>query len=264
MAHVIAVVNQKGGVGKTATTANLAWSLVAAGHSCLAVDLDPQGSLTISLGFDPDAQTGHTIYEAMVLPADHPHHHALTPLPVDIMGLALVPANLDLAAAELDLNAQYQREFALKRALTPIRSTYDFILIDCPPTLGMLAINALAAADAVLIPVGTNYLSLRGLQLLLRSIRLTQQHMNPTLEILGIVGTLYDRRMAHHQDVLQELRKIFPPQGIHVFDSVIARSVRFEEAAMTGRPVVDYAPTNPGAEGYRLLAQEVLTHYGAG
>ncbi len=114
----------------------------------------------------------------------------------------------------------------------------------------------------MLIPVAANYLSLRGLQLLLRSIRLTQQQMNPGLQILGIVGTLYDRRVSHHTDVMQELRRIFPPQGIRVFDSVIARSVRFEEAPMTGKPVVAYAPQNPGAEGYRQLMEEVLGHYG--
>jgi chromosome partitioning protein len=228
----------------------------------LAVDLDPQGSLTISLGFDPDALAGQTIYEGMVLPADHPQHRDLQPKLVELTGLSLIPANLELAAAELDLNTQYQREFALKRVLEPLRETFDFILIDCPPTLGLLTINALAAADAVLIPVGTNYLSLRGLQLLLRSIQMTQKQMNPALQILGIVGTMYDRRLAHHGDVMQELRRLFPPQGIPVFDSVIPRSVRFEEAAMTGKPVVAYAPQNPGAEAYRQLTQEVLAHYG--
>jgi len=262
LSHVIAVVNQKGGVGKTATVANVAWELVVAGHSCLAVDLDPQGSLTISLGFDPDDLAGETIYEGMVLPSDHPQHRALRPHPVELTGLALIPANLDLAAAEMDLNAQYQREFALKRALSPLQEDFEFILIDCPPTLGILAINALAAAEAVLIPVGTNYLSLRGLQLLLRSIHMTQKQINPTLQILGIVGTLYDRRLAHHTDVMQELRRLFPPQGIVVFESVIARSVRFEEAGMTGKPVTAYAPQNPGAVGYRQLTEEVLAHYG--
>lgn len=262
MAHVIAVVNQKGGVGKTATVANLAWGLATAGHSCLAVDSDPQGSLTISLGFDPDQLAGRTLYEGMVLPPDHPGHRALEPLLVDFQGLALIPANLDLAAGELDLNAQYQREFALKRALAPLQAQFEFVLVDCPPTIGILAINALAAADAVLIPVGTNYLSLRGLQLLLRSVRLIQQQINPGLYILGIVGTLYDRRVAHHSDVMQQLRRIFPPQGIPVLECVIARSVRFEEAAMTGKPVLAYAPKIPGAEGYRQLTQEVLIHYG--
>lgn len=181
---------------------------------------------------------------------------------VDFQRLSLGPANLDLAAEEIDLNAQYQREFALKRALAPLQASYDFILTDCSPTLGILAINALAAADAVLIPVGTNYLSLRGLQLLLRSVRMIQQQINPALRILGIVGTLYDRRVAHHSDVMQELRRLFPPQDIPVFESVIARSVRFEEAAMTGKPVLAYAPNIPGAESYRQLTQEVLTQYG--
>ena len=262
MNHVIAVVNQKGGVGKTATAANLAWGLVARGHTCLAVDLDPQGSLTISFGYDPDKLAGQTIYEGMVLSPDHPKHRRLQPLLVELTSVALIPANLDLAAAELELNTQYQREFALKRVLAPFHETFEFILVDCPPTLGILAINALAASDAVLIPVGTNYLSLRGLQLLLRSIHMTQQQINPDLQILGIVGTMYDRRLAHHGDVMQQLRRIFPPQGIPVFDSVIPRSVRFEEAAMTGKPVMAYAPHNPGADGYRELTKEVLAYYG--
>lgn len=262
MSHVIAVVNQKGGVGKTATVANLAWGLAGSGHSCLAVDLDPQGSLTISFGFDPDDLVGQTIYEGMVLPVDHPQHRDLQPQLVELTGLALIPANLDLAAAELDLHTQYQREFALKRALAPLHADFEFILIDCPPTLGILTINALAAAEQVLIPVGTNYLSLRGLHLLLRSIQMIQKQINPTLQILGLVGTMYDRRLAHHGDVMQELRRLFPPQGISVFESVIPRSVRFEEAAMTGKPVVAYAPQNPGAEAYRQLALEVLDHYG--
>ncbi len=163
--------------------------------TCLAVDSDPQGSLTISLGFDPDTLGGHTLYEGMVLPPEHPQHRALEPLPVTLTGLALVPANLDLAAAELDLK-QYQREFAPRRALAPLQAAYDWILIDCPPTLGILAINALTAADAVLIPVGTNYLSLRGLQLLLRSIKMTQAQMNPQLQILGIVGTMLEVRQS--------------------------------------------------------------------
>lgn len=262
MARIIAVVNQKGGVGKTATVANLAWGLAAAGHSCLAVDSDPQGSLTISFGFDPEQLGGQTLYEGMVLPSEHPQHHALQPIQTAQEGLALIPANLDLAAAELDLNAQYQREFALKRALQPFQDQYEWIVIDCPPTLGIIAINALAAADWVLIPVAANYLSLRGLHLLLRSIHMTQRQINTSLQILGIVGTMYDRRVAHHSDVIQELRRLFPPQGIHVFDSVIARSVRFEEAAMTGQPVLAYAPQNPGAAAYHQLTQEVLAYYG--
>jgi len=262
MAQTIAVVNQKGGVGKTATVANLAWALALEGHSCLVVDSDPQGSLTISLGFDPDELGGHTLYEGMVLPPEHPQHHDLEPLLVNLLGLSVVPANLDLAAAELDLNSQYQREFALRRALKPLQAQYDWILIDCPPTLGILAINALAAADAVLIPVATNYLSLRGLQLLLRSIQMTQAQIHPDLQILGIVGTMYDRRIAHHGEVLQELRKAFVDQGIRVFETVIPRSVRFEEAAMTGQPVVGYAAHHAGAEAYQQLMKEMIVGYG--
>ena len=142
-----------------------------------------------------------------------------------------------------------------------MRDTYAFTLIDCPPALGILTINALAAADAVIIPVATNYLSLRGLQLLLRTVRRVQQGLNARLHILGVLPTLYDRRVSHHQDVLQEVRRVFGGQDVPVFETVIGRSVRFEEAPMSGRPTVRYSPTHPGAEAYRALAEEVLAHY---
>lgn len=264
MGHVVAVVNQKGGVGKTTTVANLGWALAERGQSCLLVDNDPQANLTISLGLDPDALEGRTLYEAMVLPPDHPDHHPLEILPLDLAGLALVPANLTLAGAELELNAPElagQGRYALARCLAPVRDRYTFTLIDCPPTLGILTVNALVAADAVLIPMATNYLSLRGLQQLLRTVRRVQQGLNVGLRILGVVATLYDRRMAHHQDVLQEIRRVFAGHRIPVFETVISRSVRFEESPMTGRPAVRYVPGHPGAQAYQALAEEVLARY---
>lgn len=265
MGHVIAVVNQKGGVAKTTTVVNLGWALAEMGRSCLLVDSDPQGSLTISCGLDPDALDGRTLYETMVVPPQHPDHHPLEIFALDLTGLDVIPANLSLAGAEIELNdpdLHGQGRYALARCIAPLRDRYDFILIDCPPTLGVLTINALVAADAVLIPVATNYLSLRGLQLLLRTVRRVQQSLNSGLRILGVVGTLYDRRVAHHQDVLQEVRRVFAAQDISVFEAVIGRSVRFEEAPMTGRPTVRYVPQHPGAHAYRDLAKEVLRHYG--
>lgn len=260
MSRVIAVVNQKGGVAKTTTVANLGVALAQAGQRVLLVDSDPQGSLTISLGQDPDSLAGCTLYEAMVL-ADEGAHKDLTDVILsDQQGVDLIPANLDLAAAEIDLNAQYAREYALSRLLAPVRDTYDFILIDCPPQLGILTINALVAADSVLVPLATNYLSLRGLQLLLRTVRLVQSRLNSGLRIEGLLPTLYDRRTSHHQETLQEVRRIFGQQQIRVFETVIPRSVRFEESPITGTPAVVYAPQTPGAQAYRDLVEEVLAN----
>ncbi len=259
MGKVIAVVNQKGGVAKTTTVANLGVALAQAGQRCLLVDSDPQGSLTISLGLDPDDCTGRTLYEAMVLSEDHAEHRALPDvIQHNPQGVDLIPANLDLAAAELDLNSQYAREYALQRQLAKIRDGYDFILIDCPPQLGILTINALVAADSVIVPLATNYLSLRGLQLLLRTVRLVQTHLNAGLRIEGLLPTLYDRRTSHHQETLQEVRRVFVQQQIRVFQTVIPRSVRFEEAPITGSPAVVYAAHTPGAKAYHELVQEVL------
>lgn len=261
MSRVIAVVNQKGGVAKTTTVANLGVALAQAGQRCLLVDSDPQGSLTISLGKDPDSLAGHTLYEAMVLTADQGGHQPLEVVVVkDLSGVDLVPANLDLAAAEIDLNSQYAREYALSRLLAPVRDAYDFILIDCPPQLGILTINALVAADSVLVPLATNYLSLRGLQLLLRTVRLVQSRLNSGLRIEGLLPTLYDRRTSHHQETLQEVRRVFGQQQIRVFETVIPRSVRFEESPITGAPAVVYAPNTLGAQAYHDLVQEVLVN----
>ena len=260
MSRVIAVVNQKGGVAKTTTVANLGVALAQAGQRCLLVDSDPQGSLTISLGQDPDSLAGRTLYEAMVLADEGAHKNLDEVILAGQQGVDLIPANLDLAAAEIDLNSQYAREYALSRLLAPVRDTYDFILIDCPPQLGILTINALVAADSVLVPLATNYLSLRGLQLLLRTVRLVQSRLNSGLRIEGLLPTLYDRRTSHHQETLQEVRRIFGQQQIRVFETVIPRSVRFEESPITGTPAVVYAPQTPGAQAYHDLVQEVLVN----
>ncbi|NMP24846.1 ParA family protein [Sulfobacillus harzensis] len=258
MSRVIAVVNQKGGVAKTTTVANLGVALAQAGQRCLLVDSDPQGSLAISLGQDPDSLASHTLYEAMVLADEGAHKDLKDVILHDQQGVDLIPANLELAAAEIDLNSQYAREYALSRLLAPVRDAYDFILVDCPPQLGILTINALVAADSVLVPLATNYLALRGLQLLLRTVRLVQSRLNASLRIEGLLPTLYDRRTSHHQETLQEVRRIFGEQHIRVFETVIPRSVRFEESPITGTPAVVYAPNTPGAQAYRELVQEVL------
>ena len=238
MSRVIAVVNQKGGVAKTTTVANLGVALAHAGQRVLLVDSDPQGSLTISLGQDPDFLAGRTLYEAMVVADEGTHKDLTDVILTNQQGVDLIPANLDLAAAEIDLNAQYAREYALSRLLAPVQDTYDFILIDCPPQLGILTINALVAADSVLVPLATNYLSRRGLQLLLRTVRLVQSRLNSGLRIEGLLPTLYDRRTSHHQETLQEVRRIFGQQQIRVLETVIPRSVRFEESPITGTPAV--------------------------
>lgn len=243
--------NQKGGVAKTTTVSNLGVALAHAGQRCLLVDSDPQGSLTISLGQDPDSLAGWPLYEAMVLADEGAHKAQEDVILRDQQGMDLIPANLDLAAAEIDLNSQYAREYTLSRLLASVRDAYDFILIDCPPQLGILTINALVAADSVLVPLATNYPSLRGLQLLLPTVRLVQSRLNAGLRIEGLLP--YDRRTSHHQETLQEVPRVFDEQHIHVFETVIARSVRFEESPITGTPAVVYASNIPGAQAYREL-----------
>lgn len=234
MAHVIAVVNHMGGVSKTATVANLGWELVVMGHSCLVVDLDPQGSLTISLGFDPDTLDGDTIYEGMVLPADHPQHRDLHPQLVELTGLALIPANLDLAAAELDLNTQYQREFAPKRALAPLLENFEFILIGfCPPMLGVLAINALAAAAEAF---GAD----------------SGGHQLP--QPPGTAATLAE----HPPDAAADQSRLAGPRDR---GHAVRPALGPLHGCHAGTAPAVPAARNPGAEGYRQLTQEVLAHY---
>ncbi|HEX7879402.1 MAG TPA: ParA family protein [Candidatus Eisenbacteria bacterium] len=252
MARVVAVANQKGGVGKTTTTVNLAAALALAGRRVLLVDIDPQGNATSALGSNGN-ELEETIYEVLVneLPLESVRQ------PADIATLHVVPAAQRLIGAEIELVPVPERERVLRRRLEAVRDAYDYILIDCPPSLGLLTINAMTAADSVLIPLQTEYYALEGLSQLLNAIRLIQRGLNPTLEIEGILLTMFDARLNLSHQVSEEARKFFPGK---VYQSVIPRNVRISEAPSFGQPVVTYDPKSAGAESYFNLAKEVLNH----
>lgn len=247
MGRIIALANQKGGVGKTTSAINMGAALAAAGRRVLLVDIDPQSSLTDALGIDASALP-HSIYD--VLLGQMPIRAILQP----VGDLTVAPATIDLAAAEMQLINEVGRERLLADALAPVVGEYDDILIDCPPSLGLLTVNALTAADAVLIPVECHYLALRGLTQLVQSIEKVQRRTNPRLAILGVVPTMFDHRTVHETEVLTELNTLFPNK---VF-TPIRRSIRFAETALAGQSMLDYDPQHPGAQAYRNLAQEVL------
>lgn len=253
MARVIAIANQKGGVGKTTSTLNIGAALAERHQRTLLVDMDPQGALTASLGvstYDLEA----TLYSVFANP-----HSLLSDLIVPVRPcLDLVPANVDLAAAELNLSNRSGREFFFKYALAPTRERYDFILIDCQPSLGLLTVNALTAADEVIIPVQCQFLSLRGMRMLLDTIEKIRVRLNPSLELTGILGTMYNTGTIHSREVLEEARKIF---GAKVFNVVIKESVRFAEAPVVHKSILEYESRHDGAAAYRRLA-EVLTQDG--
>jgi chromosome partitioning protein len=251
MARIIAVANQKGGVGKTTTVINMGAVLAAKGYRTLLVDLDPQAALTAAYGVNP-LELERSVYHLLLaqeLNADNVLRRAIRP------NLDLLPANLDLAGAEVELIAQIGREYLLQEVLEPLRPRYDFMVIDCGPSLGLLTINALTAADEVLIPILCEYLALRGMGILFDTIKRVRQRTNPRLTILGIVVTLYDSRTVHSREVLEELRAMF---GNRVFNTIIRKSVRFAEAAAANMPVLEYAPNHPSAESYIALVEEIL------
>jgi chromosome partitioning protein len=249
MARIIAVANQKGGVGKTTTTLNLGSALRKEGKRVLLVDLDPQAALSISLSV-PVTEIPITIYQVLIGEAGISKALRSTTTGVD-----LVPANIDLSAAEIELAAEIGRERILAEVLHPLDATYDFILIDCPPSLGLLTINALVAAGEVLIPVQCEYLAMRGMSLLLRQVGKVKAKLNPGLETAGILMTMYNGRTTHSQEVLEEVRRAFPEK---VFPVVIKSSVRFKEAPAAGLSILDYAALHEGAAAYRALAKELL------
>lgn len=250
-AHIIAMCNQKGGVGKTTTTINLGAALAEAGYRVLLVDFDPQGSLSVGLGADPHSMD-LSIYNALM--DDASVDEVL--LPTGVEGMDLIGSNIDLSAAELQLVSEVAREQALSRVLTPLRSRYHFILIDCAPSLGLLTINAMTAADRVLIPLECEYFALRGVALLQRTIDMVQRRINPELKILGVVGTMFDGRTLHGREVMERVVEAF---GDKVFHTVIRRTVKFPETTVAGEPITTYASTSPGAGAYRVLAREVLS-----
>jgi chromosome partitioning protein len=247
---VIACANQKGGVGKTTTVINLATYLALEGRSVLVVDLDPQGNATSGLGFDRSAVTA-SIYPALV---DAQRARTVL-LPTQIDGLWLIPSGRDLAGAEVELVDLPNRERRLQQALAELRNSYDFILLDCPPAVGLLTVNALAAADAVLVPIQCEYYALEGLSQLLSTIDLVRDNLNPRLRLAGVLLTMFDARTTLSADVAAEVRRHL---GGSVFETVVPRSVRLAEAPSYGRPIARYSPESRGAHAYRALADEFV------
>ncbi len=247
MGRTIACTNQKGGVGKTTTVVNLASYLAIAGDRVLIIDLDPQGNATSGLGIDRSSRV--SVYDAVV---DNLALESLVTA-TSTPGLALVPSSIALAGAEVELAPLEQRERRLARLLGPLREQYDHIFIDCPPSLGLLTVNALTAADATLIPIQCEYYALEGLSQLMATITLVREHLNPSLEIAGAVLTMYDGRTNLSAQVAIEVRTHL---GDHVFETVIPRSVRLSEAPSHGKAIRDYAPDSSGAIAYRALAEE--------
>lgn len=250
--RIVAFANQKGGVGKTTTAITLGAALAELGQQVLLVDFDPQGGCALGLGQEPGS-LDLSVYDVL-LDRSVSVEDALRKTTVP--GLDLLPSNIDLAAAELMLVQEVAREQSLLRVLAPLRVKYDFILIDCPPSLGLLTINALTAADGIIIPLETEYYALRGMALLLDSIDRVRERLNPRLHIDGIVATMYDGRTLHGQEVLGRVREAFGPK---VFETVIRKTVRFAEAPVVGEPILSYAPKSPGALAYRQLAEEVMS-----
>jgi chromosome partitioning protein len=248
MSTVLAVVNQKGGVGKTTTTVSLGAALALRGQAVLIVDADPQANATTALGLRQREAGG--LYEALV--DERPLDAAIVETAVP--GLSLVPTTPHLAGAEVELVAMMAREFRMKRILDPLRERFGVMLIDCPPSLGLLTVNALAAADEVIIPVQCEYLALEGLGHLAQTIRLVQANLNPRLRIRGIVLTMFDSRTNLARQVEDEVRQHFA----NTFRAVIPRSVRLSEAPSHGAPIQLYDPRSPGAQAYDQLADELL------
>lgn len=249
-AFVLAVVNQKGGVGKSTTSVNLAATLAENGQRILLVDLDPQGNATSGYGLDKN-QREECVYDALL--ADVPLEQLIEPVGVE--GVFVVPSTIQLAGAEIELVSAFSRESKLRHVLEPVKKDFDFVIIDCPPSLGLLTINALTAATGVLIPVQCEYYALEGLTKLLESVRLVKTHLNPGLEVFGVVMTMFDARTKLSQQVVNEVRDFF---GEQVFETLIPRSVRLSEAPSFGQPVTLFDPSGRGADAYRELAKEVI------
>ena len=248
-AKVIAFTNQKGGVAKTTTTLNLAAAFVESGHRCLCIDLDPQGNLTMSQGIDPDSLEV-SMYDVLVY--DTSIREVIRKREVDV-----ACASIDLAGAEIAMSTKIGRERSLEKAIRPVKEDYDFICIDTPPSLGLLTINALAAADKVIVPVQCEYLSMRGLVQLQNTLSMIREDLNPNIEIEGILPTLVDSRTVHAKEAIEILEENF---GDRVFASRINKTVRFAEAPVKGMSVLKYDPDGKAAFAYRQLAKEVLSN----
>jgi chromosome partitioning protein len=247
MANVIVLANQKGGVAKTTTTLNLGVAMRELGHRVLVIDLDPQGNLTMSQGMNPDA-IDRSMFDVLV------HRIPISDV-IKTVEVDVAVASIDLAGAELALSALIGRERALEKALVEVRDRYDYILIDTPPSLGLLTINAFVAADAVIVPVQCEYLSLRGLVQLENTLAMVRENLNPKVHVQGIVPTMYDGRTLHAREAIEILEEHF---GDLVYHTRIRKTVRYAEAPVKGNSVLKYEPTGPAAQAYRDLAKEVL------
>ncbi|WP_158889125.1 ParA family protein [Amycolatopsis anabasis] len=250
-ATVLAMCNQKGGVGKTTSTINLGAALAECGRRVLLVDFDPQGALSVGLGVQPhelDATVYNAIMERSVNAADVLRQ-------TSVEGMDLLPSNIDLSAAEVQLVAEVGREHTLLRVLQPVMNGYDYVLVDCQPSLGLLTVNALTAADGVIIPLECEFFSLRGVALLIDTIEKVRERLNPKLDITGILATMFDPRTLHSKEVMARVVEAF---GDIVFDTVINRTVRFPETTVAGEPITRWAPKSAGAAAYRQLAREVI------
>ena len=250
-ARVIAMVNQKGGVGKTTSTVSLGAALAEYGRRVLLVDFDPQGALSVALGV-PAHELNRTVYN-LLMDDDCAAEDVIVSTTVE--GLDLMPSNIDLSAAEVALVNEVAREHALVRGLASVVDRYDYIIIDCQPSLGLLTINALTAAQGVIIPLECEYFALRGVKLLTDTVTKVQGRLNPRLELTGVLATMYDARTLHTREVLERVVDAF---GDQVFHTVISRTIKFPDATVAGEPITVFAPTSPGADSYRQLARELI------
>lgn len=250
MSKIIAIANQKGGVGKTTTSVNLAACVAAAGRRVLLIDADPQGNATSGLGLDKNA-IEHSVYDVFI--NEYGIDEVVQRTMLDM--LWLVPSNIQLAGAEVELVTMMAREQVLKNALRPARDAYDYIFIDCPPSLGLLTLNALNAADTLLVPIQCEFYALEGLSQLMSTVRLVRKNLNPALDVEGVVLTMFDSRTNLSVQVVEEVRKFFRNK---VYQTIIPRSVRLSEAPSFGLPVIRYAPKSSGAAAYTALANELL------
>ncbi len=250
MTHIISVANQKGGVGKTTTTINLGVALARMKKKVLLIDLDPQGALSAGLGLKP-GEIEHTIYEAM-MDDDMSINRTISPVQAY---LDVIPADNDLAAAEIELIPEIRRELVLQRALEPLNGWYDYILIDCPPSLSLLTVNALCASTGVIVPMQCEFFAIRVIRTLLESIERTRDRLNPDLELIGILATMYSTGTIHSREVLDEIRNLY---GDKVFDIVIYKSIRFAEASVAHKAMVEYSQKHKGARAYKKLAGNMV------
>jgi chromosome partitioning protein len=250
-ARIVAMCNQKGGVGKTTTTINLGAALAELGRKVLLVDFDPQGSLSVGLGINPH-EIDRSVYNLLM---DRTCTIDDVVLKSNVPGMDVLPSNIDLSAAEVQLVTEVAREQVLARVLAPAIPDYDFIIIDCQPSLGLLTVNALTAAHGVIVPMECEFFALRGVAMLVETIQKVQERLNPVLEIDGLVATMFDPRTVHGRDVLARLVEAFDEK---VFHTAIARTVKFPETNVAGEPITTFATTSGGAYSYRQLAKEVL------